>query len=193
MVSTPKNKQENYELYHRGYYGNHLRFWASVDDFFIDLDSGLWNEQNLVALRTVTTPGIKLPDYCSKTKPSEVTALATRWVKEFGILPSQVVVNEIGPDQHIVIQGEIMRTERHYDLHFSNLQLMMRDALKISPKQACGLAALKRVELAMDAPSLDNLHRLFDQFPEAVIEFSTYAIPVGILKLNTVFWEVRGY
>jgi hypothetical protein len=193
MVSTPKNKQENYELYHRGYYGNHLKFWISLEDFFIDLDTGAWSVEEPVVLRTVHLPGIKLPDYCSRTKPSEVTALATRWVKDYGVKFDQIVLNEIGPDKDIVLQGEIMRTERHYDLYFSTMQVMMRKALRWNPQHACGLAAIKRVEQVMDDSSFDNLHRLFDEFPDAIIEFSTYAVPLGVLKLNTVFWEVRAY
>ena len=190
---TPQTKAENYELYHRGYYGNHLKFWSSLDDFFIDLDTRKWNPETHVALRTVNVPGIKLPNYCSRTLPSEVTAIATRWVKEFDIRPDQIVLNEIGPDADIVLQGEIMRTQRHYDLYYSTMRVMMRQALQYAPKSACGLAALHRVRSVMDASSFDNLQRLFDEFPEAIIEFSTYSRPVGVLQTNTVFWEVRAY
>lgn len=193
MVRTPETKQENYILYHQGYYGNHLKFWDSLDSFFLDLDAGLWNRNVPVALRTVHLPGIKLPNYCSKTYPDDVTSLATRWIKEFSVKPEQIVLNEIGPDKDIVLQGEIMRSEKHYDLFFSELKMMMRPALKIAPQHACGLAAIKRVENVMDSSSYDNLHRLFDEFPEAIIEFSTYSRSVGVLNLNTVFWEVRGY
>lgn len=190
---TPQTKRENYELYHRGYYGNHLKFWSCLEDFFIDLDTGIWNPKVPVALRTVHSPGIKLPNYCSVTETDEVLNLATRWMKDFGIKSDQIVLNEIGPDREIVLQGEIMRSERHYDLHFSTMKTMMRSALRYAPQHACGLAALKRVETTMDTSSFENLQRLFDEFPEGIIEFSTYSIPVGVLNLNTVFWEVRNY
>lgn len=193
MLTTPKNKVENYELYHRGYYGNHLKFWASLDDFFIDLDTGNWDRNDPVALRTTCFPGIKLPHYCRRTDPDSVMSLATRWVRDYGIDLSQIVLNEIGPDKEILIQGEIMRTENHYDLHYSTMKVLMRQALQYAPKNACGLVAIKKLEYFMDASSFDNLQRLFDEFPEAIIEFSTYGVPVGALKWNTVFWEVRGY
>lgn len=192
-MQTPSNKQENYLLYHKGYYGNHLKFWSSLAAFSLDLKTGDWDEHTPVALRTSTTPGIQLPNYCVPTAPNEVFPLALRWFMLHNISLSDVVVNEIGPDDSIVLQGEIMRTTKHYDLHYSEVKMLMRPALKFGGKHAHGLLALEKVRSVMDASSFDNLNRLFDEFEDAIIEFSVYDKGVGVLNLNTVFWEVRNY
>lgn len=192
-MNTPTTKRENYELYHKGYYGNHLRFWPSLSDLYRDVMEGTWKAHEPVALRTVDKPGIQLPRYCSVTYLSEVGKLAHLWINEYGINPNDIVVNEIGKDGHIILQGEVTRSTKHYSLYYSTAKFMMREALVIDPQHLDGLQAIKMLESKMDAPSYENLQRLFDEFPEAVIEFSIYDQPVGNLQHNTVFWEVRAY
>lgn len=190
---APKTKKENYELYHKGAYGNHLRFWASLNDLFNDVMEGTWKPSDPVALRTRNKPGVQLPKYCSVTYLSEIMPLVNTWTTEYGISVEDIVINEIGEDRAIVFQGEVMRSTNYFDLHYSTCKLMMREALQYAPQHVSGLTALNLLKGHMDTPSFDNLERLFDLYPDAIIEFSVYAKPVGNLKLNTVFWEVRGY
>lgn len=187
-VKTPTTKAENYELYHKGYYGNHLAFWPSLNAFSLDT----WDQRVPVALRTSFTPGIRLPHYCQPTLPEEVFTLANQWI-ELGVPRESIVLNEIGPGEFIAIQGEVMLSPNGMDLRYSTEKLLMRQALAKSQKHVSGLVAQQTLLAFLDPTSYDNLQRLFDDFPDAIIEFSTYSKPVGVLQNNTVIWEVRNY
>ena len=191
--STPKNKKENYKLYHLGVYGNHLLFWESLDSFYKDVELKKYDITKPIALRTKTTPGIILPNYCTQTKVEDIESIVTDWTKNYNIEYKDIVLNEIGPDDYILIQGEVCRSINHYDLQYTRAKKIMREALAVENIHAKGLKALCMLKTHMDAASYDNLQRLLDLFPEGIIEFSTYSKCVGHLNLNTVFWEVRNY
>jgi len=188
-LKTPTTKAENYELYHKGYYGNHLAFWPSLGAF---LQDETWDQSRPVALRTSFTPGIQLPYYCVPTMPIAVGTIANEW-ESLGVPLSAIVLNEIGPDEFIAIQGEVMLSINGMDLRYSTEKLLMRQALAKSQKHVSGLVAQQTLLAFLDPTSYDNLQRLFDDFPDAIIEFSTYSRPVGVLQNNTVIWEVRNY
>ena len=188
-VKTPTTKAENYELYHKDHYGNHLAFWPSLKAFFADKT---WPLDRPIALRTSFTPGIQLPNYCQPTLPGEVFCLANQWV-ELGVPREAIVLNEIGLDEFIALQGEVMLSPNGMDLRYSTEKLLMRQALAKSQKHVSGLVAQQTLLAFLDPTSYDNLQRLFDDFPDAIIEFSTYSKPVGVLQNNTVIWEVRNY
>ena len=45
----------------------------------------------------------------------------------------------------------------------------------------------------VDPSSLDDIIGLVDDYPEHVVEFSTFSVNVGLLQRPTVIWEVRRY
>jgi hypothetical protein len=83
--STPKNKKENYKLYHLGVYGNHLLFWESLDSFYKDVKLKKYDITKPIALRTKTTPGIILPNYCTQTKVEDIESIVKR-IAGFGMI-----------------------------------------------------------------------------------------------------------
>ena len=190
--ACPKTKNENYALYHAGHYGNHLQFWTSLDSFYHDLETGAWSKDRPVVLRTNWTPGVQLPSYGVITPCSEIPGIIAQW-DSLGVPRKVIVLNEGGRDDELRLQGEIMRSTSHYNLTFTTVKKAMRAAMAEGKQQALGLQAKLIVQGAMDTPSWENLMRLFDEFPEAVIEFSSYNCLVGKLNWNTVFWEVRDY
>lgn len=180
-----------YELYFAGAFGNTLVNWRTIEAFKADLEAGKWPKDRPVALRTSTKPGVVPPRYCVRTETWEVEELAASWVKDYGIPHSGINVNELGADHLIVLQGEIMRSTNYFDLRGSYEKTVMRTALATNQFHVYGLEAYLLVKEKFDAPSWDNLQRLFDEYPDAVIEFTCYGIPVGDHGWNTVFWEVR--
>lgn len=105
---------------------------------------------------------------------------------------SDIYVSGMAPHDKNVLQGEVRRSERGLDLIYSTQPgLPMRDALREYTKQATGLGALCLLRAAMDANSFDWLQILFDEYPDHVVEFSSFSIPWGTLNWNTCFWELR--
>lgn len=45
----------------------------------------------------------------------------------------------------------------------------------------------------MDDLSFDHAMEILRQYPDAVVEFTSFDVGVGLLGWNTIFWEVRNY
>jgi hypothetical protein len=102
--------------------------------------------------------------------------------------------NECLPDHLLLIQGEAQRSERGIDLHYSFTQKPMKLALAAAPRSASGLYAKMLLDHFLWPTSRDDLDALWDLYPDAVIEFSTYSIAIGDQPhRNTLIWEVRDY
>lgn len=86
-----------------------------------------------------------------------------------------------------------MRSDDYCTLLYSRRNTYMREALATGPCHDCGLSALHRLQRHLDTASMENLYRLWDTYPDAVVEFSCYDHAAGVLGWNTVFWEVRDY
>ena len=191
-MGTINSKADMYELYFAGAFGNTLVNWRTYEEFKSDLDSGKWPAEKPVALRTATKPGVIPPRYCVRTETWEVLDLIEEWVV-FGIPRETININELGKDHLITLQGEVMRSTNYFDLRGSYAKTVMRTALATNQFHLSGLWAYLLIHQKMDAPSWDNLNRLFDEYPDSIIEFTVYGAPVGDLGWNTVFWEVRNY
>jgi hypothetical protein len=111
-----------------------------------------------------------------------------------GIDPESCTFNESMPDERIVMQGEVLLSENHYELTYSCARgLSMREALE-NAQSARGLRAKMILAQYLDPASLDDLQVLLAMYPDSVVEFSTYECNVGnIAGRNAIFWEVRNY
>jgi hypothetical protein len=180
--SAPKSKTEFYERYLKGDFGNRPRSWATWADLLADGYNGR------VTLRDMAPGGpcyygIEVEDLKKGILPSGCATLSD---KRF---------NEGMPDEFLTIQGNVW-----YDLglklEYSCVPgIGHRDAVRQpNMRQAEGLMASSLLKTYLDPNSHDDLRELLDLYPEAVIEFSTYSKPVGVLpNRSTVFWEVRNY
>ena len=116
-----------------------------------------------------------------------------------GIRKEDLKFNESAPDDHLLIQGEIIYQPDsrvypdNYLLLYSTEKTQMKFALK-NAKTASGLKVRIMLEHLMTESSWEDLLDLMEKYPESVIEFSTYDICLGNLPgRNTIIWEVRDY
>lgn len=118
-----------------------------------------------------------------------------KYLLTLGFSDDQILIGPCAPDgTHGTLQGEIMRSERYYSFWASmHAGLRMRQSLATHAKQYDGLQAKMLLDAYLDATSRDCLEWMLDQYPDSVIEFSCFSCPVGALKLNTLFWEIRNY
>lgn len=56
-----------------------------------------------------------------------------------------------------------------------------------------GLRAYATLKTFLDAESYEWMMQLCDDYPDAVVEFTTFSCPVGAFGWNTIFWEIRDY
>ena len=181
-MKAPKSKKEHYELYLRGVYGNRPLAWRNGKEMWESGYRGLCTIRGKVSMSGVSKRQYGVP--ASKARHSEG------------------FVNETMPDDKLLIQGEIMEDHAGLCLHVSQEKGMSNQQAMAKTdwtNERRGVIAHQILRYYMDDLSFENVFRLLDLFSgeitqsSAVIEFSTFSIPVGDLGWNTVFWEVRNY
>lgn len=179
-----KTKSEMKSLLNQGRFGNMLQSWNSLDDFLASSYSGQ------VTMRYSGSGG---GAWCEYNVPrSHVEERVNKWISE-GADRSRIYFNMSAPDDLLLIQGEVMRCEWGLYLCYSTLKKPMRIALTEKCSHSYFLSAQLTLKHFLDAASYENIINLLDEYPDCVIEFSTFDSPVGNLGWNTIVWEVRHY
>jgi hypothetical protein len=107
---------------------------------------------------------------------------------------TNIYFNETAPDHLLLLQGDLMITDKHYTLFYSQAKLPMRQALSLDGRHAFGLEALQLLKENLDPSSYEDIMELLDRYEDHIIEFSTFSRDLGDCKgRNTVIWEVRSY
>lgn len=175
-------------LYNCGAFGNKLPSWTweQFSDGGVPLPIGLMYNGK---------PGIRLPRYAEPLETlSDVLQVIDDW-KCMGC-DQRLITFSVSDHQANfgrLFQGEVVRDEQYLSLRYTTVDDIMRKALNISSRNVQMLEALLFLEYYLDTVSMDNMRRLWDEYPGHIVEFSTYNRPVGMLNSNTVFWEVRYY
>lgn len=172
-----RTKAEMYRRWYAGELGNTPRTWTTLAEFERSKFTGL------VGIRSLVRGGPCL----YYNDPKDLPKLIATW-------PCAYSLTEAMPDDHLLLHGEIQRTERGLVLTYGDQpSTKMRDAMK-SPKTAIGLVASMILRARLWPASLEEIEALLDRFEDAVVEFGAYDRAVGVLPhRNTVVWEVRNY
>lgn len=179
------NKKDYYFLYSVGFFGNKPLTWNSLEEI---KESG-WNKG--ICIRS------KQGVLRSKTVFDLTMEEAINYIEQLrkeGIKKETLTFNQSMPNEELKIQGEIMRSKENYSLTYTTIKKPMNRALEEETLFAKGLTALSLVKENLFPSSYEDLQDLFNIFPDSIIEFSSYNVPVGNLKnRNTILWEVRNY
>jgi hypothetical protein len=174
-----ENKQQMYRLLRAGQFGNAMRVWGSIDS----LESSDYRGE--VSLRAVEASS---PIRFYHVPFSDARAT----VERLNGLP--LLINESPPDDKLTIQGEVMRAAGGCYLHYSYDPSAMKLALTKSGRHARGIEAAMILQETLTPSDYDALQELLDAYPDAVVEFSAFRVPVGVLpRRKMVVWEVRHY
>jgi len=183
---TIDTKDECYALYNNNIFGNRAFAWNSYNDLL----KSDWKGQ--VCIRGKRTQ-IARKKVVYNIHLNEVPKIIKQF-EEQGISENHLSFNQSMPDEHLIIQGEVMRTFLGLSLWYTTKKVPMNKALAEESLYANGLKANLILETFMFPSSYSDLTALFDLFPDSVIEFSIYDVAVGnIPNRNTVIWEVRNY
>ncbi|MEK6898248.1 MAG: hypothetical protein AABX28_02715 [Nanoarchaeota archaeon] len=181
------SKAENYALYEAGLFGNKALTWNSYEEI---LKSG-WHGG--ICMRSKKGVARKEVRY---NIPLEDVPKHIEQFNKIGISEEMISFNQSMPDEHLILQGEVMKYEMEFYLAYTTIKEPMNKALAAETRYAEGFLAKKLITENVTQESLYEFQKLFGLFPTSVVEFSAYAIPVGTLahlNRNTVFWEVRNY
>lgn len=177
-------KKKFYDLYFRGVLGNHGPMWNTWEEY--------WNSNyhGEIAIRS-RIPGGQCNYWLNAIAAYGIFSKRL----QSGEPASNMRFSAMAPDNLIRLQGYVTRSIDYFDLFYNDIPgYAMRDGLEKHGKYCRGLEAKCRIQTACDPTSYDWIQTLFDQYPDAVIEFGAYDIQWGNLPyLNTVIWEVRNY
>jgi len=177
------NKRRNYQLWQSGAFGNKLRAWRTIDEWWTSGYSGA------IVLRTLGSGG----GPCRYNIPRQEVFAAFRELRTQGVPAEQIMLNEIAPDDAVVLQGEYLN-ELEDGFYYSRARLQMRYALKDVPEGALGLRARLLVREAMTPASHEDWQNLLIQYPNHILEVSIYDHCLGDLPhRNALVWEIRKY
>jgi hypothetical protein len=179
------NKREYYFLYGINFFGNKPLTWDSIEEITKDGWRGGICIRGLKGIpRSMARFDLNLEEAINYVKKLE---------KE-GIPKEKLTFNQSMPNGHLLIQGEVMRSPNYYELTYTTIKEPMNYGLAKETLYEDGIKALNKLKQNLFPSSYENMQELFDLFPDSIIEFSSYNIPVGNLRnRNTIFWEVRNY
>ncbi len=181
------SKTEYYALARHHRLGNTIRQWTE-HEFMALRVSHPGEVPRVVAVRGTTPASQRYQAY--NLTPHQAARRTAEASIRHGL---QVLIDEQAPDDLSVLKGEVMRTPKYFYMRYDETPgLRMRDAYP-TMKHAEGLEVVMRLRRTMDASSWAHLNRLFDEYPDAVVEFTVYSKPLGHFGWNTIFWEVRNY
>ncbi len=193
MSRNPKkilNKAENYALYEAGLFGNKALTWNSYEEIL----RSDWKEGICMRSKTGISRNIQRKYFNIPIK--EVSRCIEEWIS-MGIKKESITFNQSMPDEHLLIQGEILREEKLFCFHYSTVKKPMNLALKEKSWEIIGFGEVEEIlRQKLTKGSYTDLEGLLAEFPYSIVEFSAYSIPVGNRaneNRNTVFWEVRNY
>jgi hypothetical protein len=178
-------KDDYYFLYEKGFLGNKPLTWNSIGE----IKKSGWKKEICIRGKMGIPRGKSRFNLTIEESIDYIKQL-----KEEGIPPEKLTFNQSMPDEYLIIQGEIMRSEEIYSLTYTTVKKPMNRAFEEETLHAKGLTALNLVKGSLSPSSYTDLQTLFDLFPNSIIEFSAYNILLGNLpNRNTIMWEVRNY
>lgn len=177
-MQGPISKSVFYRAWLAGKFGNRQRTWESLSQLASS------DYHGLVSIRS------KIPGgpcwYNIESDDLRQGSMASN---------NLVFFSESLPDEHLVIQGSVHRSERGLVLEYcleKNIKFrraMMNDRMKRAERTQALLLLMN----LLDPNSYDDINELLDTYPNAIVEFATFSVNVGTLKRPTVIFEVREY
>lgn len=178
-----RSKQEFYKLSRGLLLGNRLEQWTA-SEFKKLFDAG--SAPAIVGVRHTGGAFLGLKSY--RTESSK----ARCWLIDNPESHTHVLFDEAAYDPWITFQGEVMPDEHHLYLRGGITQCYQREMWASGNfEHFKGLRASAILQKYMDEDSWQELNRIMKEYHYPVIEFTCFDRPVGVLRWNTLFWEIR--
>ena len=181
MPAPVLNKPDFYRRRHE--FGNHLHTWNTWDELLISDYGGPIGIRN-------TVPG----------GPFVCPIPWGRWGSERQKLlragtPAETMrFGQAAPDERVLFQAEVCETYRGLEMRYTHGSGTTHRTAMQTAKNIHGLTALHMLRRNVEPSDVADIEALLELYPDHVIEFSTYAFPVGCVPgRTTLIWEIRKY
>lgn len=174
-------KQDFYERFYKGEFGNHGLMWKTIDEWW------LADYKHPITIRTFKPGG-----RCDYNIPRRKVFQRALEFQEQGWI--KLNLSAMAPTERTILQGEVAILEDGLNLFASRLKLPMRNALAEGGLHHTGVVAYQLLRNSCDLDSYEWLMYLCETYDEHVVEFSCFECDWGVIeRKNTVIWEVRRY
>lgn len=186
------SKQEFFQLSNAMRFGNRLRQW-NWEEYLQLYHKGSGQLPPRISVRNCNAGGATGVQRYRLT-PHQAYLHCLHAIQCRVAVAEHLLLDESAPDDRVMLHAELCNSERHIDLRYAlhTLGWGMRQAYAVMQHMS-GLRALLLLQCYLDAPSWDNLCTIRTDYRDSVVELSVYACSVGVLRWNTLFWEVRNY
>jgi hypothetical protein len=179
MTVKISTKGEMYQLLYAGRFGNYPLAWRSVSE----VEASGFTGRISVRSRHVANP-VRLYGVPVSHLSRQLRSLPDEQRN------ADLIFSEFMPHEtHGGIQGEFDGFNLTYTFH----RAPMRIALERQLLHADGPRARWLLKRHLEASDYEWLDDLLADFPNHVVEFSSFSCRVGTLRRRTIFWEVRAY
>jgi len=196
MLKTISSKSEFFEKSRKLEMGNRLNQWT-FDEFYELFTNKPEKLPELIGIRSAFTKNAKITGLYP---PHRALLLALNNHPD----SRKWLFDEGAPNEYGRLIGEIMPDERGVYLRYTDnpnyskihMRRLFEADLDTSPgcriwQHARGLRASAILQKYMDAASLDFVYETMATYEFPVIEFLTCSRPCGVLRWNTIIWEIR--
>lgn len=179
-----KNKIDQVVAWVRGDFGNRPRAWNTLAELQASEYRGT------LSIRSKLRQGGGRTRY---NVPYEKVDEALADFKRTGTEITDLYFGESADDRYLLCQGEIWRDRTGWHLAYNTEQIKMIEAMQRT-RTVVGARAFITLQHYLNEASLHDLLQLFEQYPQAIVEFGAYSMCWGSLTgRNTIVWEVREY
>lgn len=175
-----RTKRQMYRLLKQGRLGNTVRHYPNLQSLIDD------KTVEFVGCRCLQVNQPWMLYCCRKEKLLE-------GLRERKYTGEGLEFYESPPDTYRRIQGELLRGPGGLHFRYTFVPGPMRLALRQEERNTSGLAAQHLLQGYTEPACYDWLMELLDTYPDHVVEFTSYTIPVGTLLQPWLIWEVRYY
>lgn len=183
MKPPVADKKDFYRRRARLEFGNSLRTWDTWRDLIRSDYEGPIGIRNIVPGGPFVGP-----------IPYGLWYVERKKLLQSGVKKEDMRFGEAAPDDRCVFQGETCETSRGLELRYSTRAGMTHREAMGAAQNVQGLTAWSILHHFLEPVDVDELKELLNLYPDHVVEFSTYAFPVGNIPGHcTLIWEVRQY
>lgn len=181
-----RSKRKFYELWEAGVLGNRTQIFRTLEEVYA---SGVTRK---IGFRQLSQGG---GAWELAETIDQVPEIYARW-KAAG---RNFIIDDGVPNDKTTMQGEICRTETGLYGFIAvatdgkGLPPMRRSIAAGMHREYHRVAVRALMERYMDPASRDDVDALLDLYPDHVIEFACFSVKVGVLRRQTIVWEVRLY
>ncbi len=179
-------KTDFVKRYSQGEFGNRSPTWDTFEEWCLAHLGG--DKLEKFHIRNRIVGAMTWYDVC-KYEMADRWAVATKHFE-----PSQLYISAMCPTERTIFQGEVMRSNRSLELHYSTIKKPMRDALRERSKSVSGIIAVLTLRELMPTKDHEWLMQLLDRYEDHVVEFTTLEVEWGTVPgYHTLYWECRKY